>query len=62
MTKTETTWTRNLFVLKKEKYMIVKNSYTNLSNTFVDIWGQADWYSKDYVNALEEKINGILSR
>lgn len=34
---------------------------TTLVQTFVDIWGLRDWYSKDFTRALEEKINGLLS-
>ena len=51
----------NLFMLKRRDYMVFDNGITTLSNTFVDIWNLPDWYAKDFIKALEEEINGILS-
>ncbi len=45
----------NLFVLKKDI-----NKLT-LANLFVDLWNLKEWYSKDYLDALEVKLNGILA-
>ena len=45
----------NLFVLKKDI-----NKLT-LANLFVDLWNLKEWYAKDYLNALERRINGILA-
>ena len=51
----------NIFVLKMPKSMLAYGNITTLPQTFVDIWNLRDWYSKDFVKSLEEKINGILS-
>jgi hypothetical protein len=32
-----------------------------LTQTFVDVWNLGDWYSRDFVVALETKINELLS-
>ncbi len=46
----------NLFVLKKNK--IAKLTIANL---FVDLWNLKEWYAKEFLNKLEEKINAILA-
>lgn len=51
----------NIFVLKMPLIMKKYEKFTTLPQTFVDIWNCPDWYARDFVNALEEKINGILS-
>ena len=51
----------NIFFLKKEKSMDQYGSYTTIPQTFVDIWNMPDWYAQDFLKALKEKINGILS-
>lgn len=50
----------NIFVLKMPLFMSDYGNTTTLPQTFVDIWNLRDWYSKDFVKSLEEKINGIL--
>jgi len=45
----------NLFVLKKDI-----NKLT-LANLFVDLWNLREWYAKDFLDALEKRINGILA-
>ena len=45
----------NLFVLKKDI-----NELT-LANLFVDLWNLKEWYAKDFLNALERRLNGILA-
>ncbi len=45
----------NLFVLKKNFGKMT------LAHLFVDFWNLKEWYSKDFLKALEEKINGILA-
>lgn len=45
----------NLFILKKAN----EGSYgktATLANLFVDLWNLREWYAKDFLNALEEKI------
>ena len=50
----------NLFVLKKD-HLIEKYSKTStLAQMFVDLWNIKEWYARDFLNAMEEKINGIL--
>jgi len=51
----------NIFVLKMPQFMPTYGNVTTLSQTFVDIWNLRDWYGKDFVKSLEEKIEGILS-
>ncbi len=50
--------TPNLFILKKDDFM--KEKTTTIAHTFVDLWNLKEWYAKDFLKALEEKINGIL--
>jgi len=51
----------NLFVLTKNPQIPCPKGFTTLPLTFVDIWNFKDWYSKDFILALEERIHGILS-
>lgn len=51
----------NVFVLKAVEAMTRYGEVTTLPQTFVDNWNLSDWYAKDFVNALAEKINGLLS-
>lgn len=51
----------NLFVLKQHLAMKNYGLVTTLPQTFVDIWNLKDWFSRDFTQKLEEKINGILS-
>lgn len=48
--------TPNLFVLKKDKNM----KYSTLALIFVDLWNLREWYAKDFLKAMEAKLNGIL--
>lgn len=45
----------NLFVLRKDV------SRMTLANIFVDLWNLKEWYAKEFLSAMEEKINGILA-
>jgi len=40
----------NLFVLKKDINRL------SLANLFVDLWNLKEWYAKDYLQALENKL------
>jgi len=51
----------NVFALKMLPQMESYGSVTSLPQAFVDIWNLQDWYGKDFTQALEEKINGLLS-
>jgi len=52
----------NVFFLIKTPDMDAYGQHTTLPLTFVDIWNLPDWYSKNFTEALEEKIHGLLSR
>ncbi|MBI4154713.1 winged helix-turn-helix domain-containing protein [Candidatus Woesearchaeota archaeon] len=41
----------NLFVLKKDI------SKLTLANLYVDLWNLKEWYSKEYLQALEKRLN-----
>ena len=45
----------NLFVLKKD---IAELTTANL---FADLWNLKEWYAKDYLDALQGRLNGILA-
>ena len=45
----------NLIILKKEY------STMTLGHLFVDLWNLKEWYAKDFLKALEEKLNGLLA-
>ena len=47
-------------IFKKPTYAPIKN-HTSLPHTFVDIWNLSDWYARDFTQALEDKIHGLLS-
>lgn len=51
----------NFFVLTATNEIFSFGKTTTLPQTFVDLWNQRDWFAKDYINVLEEKINAILS-
>lgn len=53
--------TANLYFLKLPEAMGQYGKITTLPQTFVDIWNLADWYARDFVQALEEKMYGLLS-
>src|SRR3989344_2087630 len=46
----------NLFVLKKDTNM----KEITVAQIFVDLWNLREWYAKDFLKAMEEKINGLL--
>jgi predicted transcriptional regulator len=52
--------TPNLFVLKKDKFIENYGKLSNIANMFVDLWNLKEWYARDFLRALEVKINGIL--
>jgi len=51
----------NLFVLKTYSKQIDYGNITTLPQTFVDLWNLSDWYAKDFLTAMERRIDGILS-
>jgi DNA-binding MarR family transcriptional regulator len=46
----------NLFVLKKDSNL----KDMTLALIFVDLWNLKEWYAKDFLRAMEGKLNGIL--
>jgi len=48
----------NLFVLKLDKRLleISQQNIAPLSQIFVDLWNIKEWYAKEFIKALEEKI------
>ena len=45
----------NLFILKKDINRLT------IANLFVDLWNLKEWYAKDFLDALERRIDGILA-
>lgn len=45
----------NLFVLRKDVTRMT------LANIFVDLWNLREWYAKDFLSSMEEKIDGLLA-
>lgn len=50
----------NLFILKKDKFMDSYGKTTTIANTFVDLWNTKEWYAKEFIKAMEGKLNGVL--
>lgn len=51
----------NIFVLRQAPWQKDYGQITSLPNTFVDLWNLSDWYAKDFLMALDRKIDGLLS-
>ena len=51
----------NVVILKPPAAMQAYGGITTLPQTFVDIWNLKDWYSRDFVEKLEQKIDAVLS-
>lgn len=52
---------KNIFILKSYPKQKEYGQITTLAQTFVDLWNLPDWYAKDFLTSLEEKIDGLLS-
>lgn len=50
----------NLFILKKDNNMKKYGKTTTIAQTFVDLWNIRTWYAKDFLKAMEERIDAIL--
>jgi len=50
----------NLFVLKKDSLIENYGKKTTIANTFVDLWNLKEWYAKEFINAMEERLHAIL--
>ena len=47
---------QNLVVLKADPWLKKFGKLTPLCQIFVDLWNLPEWYAKDFLNALKEKI------
>jgi len=47
---------QNLIVLKADPWLKNFGKITPDCQTFVDLWNLPEWYAKDFLNALKEKI------
>ena len=47
---------QNLIVLKADPWLKNFGKLTPDCQTFVDLWNLPEWYAKDFLNALKEKI------
>ncbi len=50
----------NLFVIQKDKEMDRYGKSCTAAQLFVDLWNLKEWYAKEFLIAVEEKINGLL--
>ncbi len=46
----------NLFVLKADDFLKNYGPTTSLAQIFVDLWNISDWYAKDFLGGLKDKI------
>ena len=51
----------NIIVLEADPFIRQYGSITTLAQNFVDLWNMPEWYAKEYVIVLKERINGFLS-
>ncbi|MBU0998574.1 hypothetical protein KJ570_03535 [Patescibacteria group bacterium] len=52
---------KNIFILKSYPKQKEYGQIATLPQTFVDLWNLPDWYAKDFLTSLEEKIDELLS-
>lgn len=48
----------NLFVLEADPWLVSWGKLTPDGQMFVDLWNLSEWYAKDFLEALKEKILG----
>lgn len=46
----------NLVVLKPDPFLKISGSLAPLPQTFADLWNLSDWYAKEFIEALKEKL------
>lgn len=51
----------NLIILKADDFLFNYGQKTTLGQTFVDLWNVHEWYAKEFVRALKQKIDELLS-
>ena len=47
----------NFFILKKDPWIKFNKETMVPEQIFVDIWNSGEWYAKDFLKALEDKLN-----
>lgn len=47
----------NLYVLKSDPYLKAYGNSAPLPQIFVEIWNMSDWYGKEFLEKLKEKMN-----
>jgi hypothetical protein len=47
----------NLIVLEKDPYLPKYGKIISSVQIFVDLWNLSEWYAKDFLNNLKEKLN-----
>ena len=50
----------NVIVLRADRFLVTYGPITTIAQTFVDLWNLPEWYAKEYVKSLKEKIDGLL--
>lgn len=50
----------NLFVLKKDNAIDKYGKSSTTAQLFADLWNLKEWYAKEFLKALEKRLNGIL--
>lgn len=48
----------NIFVLKSDPYLKKFGDITPDTQTFADLWNLKNWYAKEFINKLKEKMFG----
>lgn len=48
---------QNLLVLKPDEFLYTFGQLTPPAQTYVDIWNTEDWYAKDFLKSLKEKLD-----
>lgn len=47
----------NVFLLTKDPWLLDYGKVIPPEQIFVDIWNSSEWYAKDFLKSLEEKLN-----
>lgn len=48
---------RNVFILKKDKWLENYGDFILPEQIYADIWNAPEWYAKDFLRILQEKLN-----
>lgn len=51
----------NLIIFKADAFLKNYGEITPPPQIFADLWNLPEWYAKDYLSALKEKLRGILA-